>query len=127
MPRGGSRPVPTNERFWNKVFVSLACWEWTAARQTNGYGRIMHNGRPTAAHRVAWELVNGPIPEGMSVLHRCDNRICVRPEHLFLGTYKDNSDDKIAKGRARYATGDRNGNSKVARARRLTMHARGGI
>jgi hypothetical protein len=76
------------------------CIEWPKyRRRRGGYGIRYHNGKNCHAHRVAWEEVNGPIPEGMLVLHRCDNPPCVNTEHLFLGTNDDNMRDMISKRR----------------------------
>lgn len=89
-------------RFANKVAVRDECWGWTGATNRTGgggYGILSVAGRPTLTHRHAWQLVNGPIPCGMSVLHRCDNRPCIRPDHLFLGTKSDNMRDMVSKGR----------------------------
>jgi hypothetical protein len=82
------------------------CWEFVGSRKSAEfpYGQIGVNGRPRGAHRVAWELTNGPIPPGLSVLHSCDNPPCCNPAHLFLGTDAVNAWDKVAKGRA--PTGD---------------------
>lgn len=99
--------ISPTERFWAKVSViddDDSCWEWQAYCMPNGYGSLSVNRRPITAHRFAWELANGPIPDGMCVLHRCDNRRCARASHLFLGTYADNSADMIAKGRERHRT-----------------------
>lgn len=109
------------ERFQEKVEISKdnewngsPCWDWMAARNPQGYGRIQMSGRspnPQGAHRISWELYRGEIPEGLHVLHRCDRPCCVNPEHLFLGTNKDNVDDKVAKGRQRNAKGSSHGNA----------------
>ena len=75
------------------------CQEWTGSHDRKGYGRIKANGKNQAAHRVAWELAFGAIPDGLFVLHRCDNPPCVKPAHLFLGTNAVNMADCVAKGR----------------------------
>lgn len=82
------------------------CWEWTGSRWSNGYGRFCRP-RYSIAHRVSWELYCGEIPDGMNVLHRCDNPCCVNPSHLFLGTDLDNMRDKVAKERS--ARGEQHG------------------
>ncbi len=88
------------ERFWSKVVRGEGCWIWAASVDDHGYGRFgIGRLRIEPAHRVAWMVANGPIPDGLSVLHRCDNPPCVRPDHLFLGTQRDNMRDMIAKGR----------------------------
>lgn len=86
-------------RFWARVSKSASCWLWTGARAPNGYGHILARGVIVAVHRLSWEVHAGPIPDGLCVLHRCDIRHCVRPDHLFLGTHRDNSADMIRKGR----------------------------
>ena len=75
------------------------CHFWTGCVNTNGYGQMCGEGQTWSTHRYAWTQANGPIPPGMWVLHRCDVRRCVNPEHLFLGTAQDNSRDMVAKGR----------------------------
>lgn len=86
-------------RFWDKVDKSGDCWLWTAGITAGKYGIISISGKRHYAHRVSWELVNGPVPEGLFVLHKCDVRRCVRPDHLFIGTHDDNMADMMAKGR----------------------------
>jgi len=87
--------------FWGKVSVGHpdGCWGWIGSHDAGGYGQIHHEGRIQPAHRVSWMLVNGPILDGLCVLHHCDNRPCTNTEHLFLGTKKDNMMDAAAKGR----------------------------
>lgn len=86
-------------RFWNKVDKSGDCWEWKAHRSRAGYGRIGVNGKARDAHRLSYEMEYGEIPDGLCVLHTCDNRGCVNPDHLWLGTKKDNNRDAMLKGR----------------------------
>ena len=75
------------------------CWSWTGPKSWNGYGRLYWNNKMRRAHRLMWEAVNGDIPNGMWVLHHCDNPQCTNPDHLFLGTPKDNAVDRNNKGR----------------------------
>jgi hypothetical protein len=92
--------VPLHARILDRVrFGATDCWHWCGVRNTFGYGRMTYEGRSQVAHRLAWIAWNGPIPDGMSVLHKCDNRACVNPDHLWLGTYSDNLRDCWAKGR----------------------------
>jgi hypothetical protein len=92
-------------RFWSKVDKNggaNACWEWTAKARSNykkWYGAFNVGGRVDRSHRVAWELENGAIPEGLCVCHRCDNPKCCNPAHLFLGSHAENMSDMRAKGR----------------------------
>jgi hypothetical protein len=93
--------MPMEQRFWLKIKKSRGCWEWQGAT-SNGYGTLLENGTGSRAwyvHRYSWTIHFGPIPEGMYVCHTCDNRICIRPQHLWLGTNAENLKDMHSKGR----------------------------
>lgn len=96
----GGRSNHLLDRLADKFTVGDGCWEWTAHRDKHGYGRIRLNGIPALAHRVVYELLVGAIPEGLFALHHCDNPGCVRPDHIFLGTQRDNMRDMWKKGRS---------------------------
>jgi len=119
------------ERFWEKVNVRGPdeCWEWQASCRAKGYGQFYLRGKPEKAHRVAWELTHGPIPNNLCVLHQCDNPSCVNPDHLFLGTVLDNNRDMLekdrhAKGAKIAKPGEKNGNSKLTRRQVLEIRRR---
>jgi len=99
-----SRPkVPLDVRFWRRVEKGDGCWRWGGTiHEATGYGVIGRGATEEGlayAHRLSWEFENGEIPDGLYVLHKCDNRWCVRPSHLFLGSHLDNIADSYAKGR----------------------------
>jgi hypothetical protein len=91
--------VTTSEKFWSLVRKDQACWAWTGGTNGRGYGALHVAGRKVLAHRFSYELHFGRIPPGRVIMHRCDNPICVRPDHLKLGTQLDNIADREAKGR----------------------------
>lgn len=94
------RRETVHEWFWDHVTKTANCWLWNGSHSAAGYGRLSMERKWYYAHRVAWEISNGPIPDGLLVCHSCDNPGCVRPDHLFLGTDADNIHDMISKGRA---------------------------
>jgi hypothetical protein len=94
------------ERLWRRVRKSDGCWEWTGGVMGSGYGQLRQAGRSIGTHRLAYLLLVGSIPDGLCVCHTCDNPRCVRPDHLWLGTNRDNQLDARAKGRS--AIGERN-------------------
>ena len=95
-----------HERLWSKIEKgdNTSCWLWRGAKYRNGYGMLWGHGRLERAHRLVWMDVVGTIPEMLLVLHKCDNRACCNPNHLFLGTQSDNIRDMYAK--QRHARGD---------------------
>lgn len=89
-----------DERFFGYIENDdKGCWIWKGAQAGGGYGTFFFEGKQVPAHRRSWEIQNGPVPKGLWVLHKCDVRACVNPDHLFLGTRQDNMDDMKAKGR----------------------------
>ena len=97
-------PLPIAKRFMDKVELIpfSTCWWWTASIHSSGYGQISSKDGPRLAHRLSYELHKGEIPKGMFVCHTCDERLCVNPDHLWLGNNQDNVDDMCAKDRVRH-------------------------
>lgn len=91
----GSKPRPTStERFWARVEKTATCWNWTGLKTDEGYGAFYIKRTHLRAHRYAWELVHGPIPDGMVIDHRCLNEGCVNPDHLRPSTIKQNNENR---------------------------------
>jgi len=99
------------KRFLDKMQKAKGCWEWQAAKDKQGYGKFSYKGKDMLAHRASWMIYNGKIPDGICVLHKCDNPSCVNPKHLFLGTRKDNAKDMLNKGRS--VRGEKHSASKL--------------
>ena len=89
------------------------CWEWTGGKNDKNYGYLWVDGRNISAHRFRWMTFYGEIPKGKQVLHHCDNPECTNPDHLFLGTQKDNMMDMVAKGRHGHARGEKHYAAKL--------------
>lgn len=107
--------------FWSGVHKGAACWLWTKGLMSTGYGYIDFQRARHFTHRLVWELINGPIPNGLFVLHKCDNPACVNPKHLFLGTQKDNRQDCVTK--LHHSFGSRHGMSKLSENNVLSIRA----
>lgn len=127
-----ARQHPTEKDFWMLVDrrESDACWLWHGDINDSGYGKFRYKSKYVYAHRLAYEFTNGIIPDGLIICHKCDNPACINPNHLFLGTYFDNSQDMIAKGRQRKALGSDSGRAKLTDAQVVEIrkrYAAGGI
>lgn len=116
MPVRKGRSMITAEaaqRFWTRVETVGECWEWQGARQKYGHGLMSVKGKHQKAHRISFEIHNGPIPAGMVVRHKCDNPPCVNPDHLELGTLADNNRDRDERGRHVKLEGEAHGMHKL--------------
>ena len=107
------------------IDATTGCWNWTASKFPDGYGQFVEVRTSRGAHRVSYELHCGPIPSGMCVCHRCDNRGCINPDHLFIGTNSENMADMTAKNRQ--AKGATNGRAKLTEDDVLSIRSAVGI
>jgi hypothetical protein len=106
-------PIQDRMRLQTQAGDENECWIWIGSAQKRGYGFIKKNGKTTMAHRVAYELAYGELPDGLFVCHKCDNPRCVNPKHLFVGTHNDNMLDMHNKGRSHKPAGEIHPNSKL--------------
>lgn len=109
----GHRSGTLDQKFWAKVSKSNDCWEWQGSINNAGYGQITVGGKCQTAHRFAWQLHHGAVPAEIYVCHKCDNRKCVNPDHLFLGSQSDNMQDRRQKGRQNIAKGGKHHSAKL--------------
>jgi len=123
--------IPRTVNDWKKDFSKITtkqdrgykteCWVWGIKKSKESYGVTRLNGIPIAAHRASWIIHRGKIPSGKFILHRCDVRRCVNPDHLFLGTAKDNADDMIKKGRQKHPAGEDSASSVLCAGQVLAI------
>jgi len=120
------------DRFWEKVdrfgpvhpTLQSRCWNWSGGKNTTGYGQFWFEVDHILVHRLSWIWRFGDVPDGLYVLHRCDNRACVRSDHLFLGTYKDNAQDREAKGRGADRKGEKHGRALLSETDVIDIYTR---
>lgn len=112
--RDAARAQPVEARLFQRTTKGDGCWEWQGGRDNSGYGSIWDGRAMERTHRVSWIIANGPIPHGLWVLHHCDNRVCVRPDHLYLGTVHENNDDRTRRGRNVNRIGEQHGKARLS-------------
>lgn len=123
MRKPSLRPKTDAERFWSRVVQQDGCWDWRGTFNSNGYAYVHSGGVSGPASRVSWRLRHGEIPPGLAVCHRCDNPRRTRPDHLFLGTQRENVRDAIAKRRHVAPKGEANGKARLTAALVISLRA----
>lgn len=113
MPTGDNQRRNTEETFWALVKKTPSCWEFTGNIHSDGYGFYCFQKKRMLTHRLSYIFAHGSIPDGLCVLHKCDNRPCVKPAHLWLGTRTDNNRDMVQKKRNRGASGEQHPSAKL--------------
>ena len=114
IPWNKGKGTSPEQKFWAKVVKTQNCWNWIGETRFGGYGYLyLGNHKYIRVHRFSYKLHKGKIPTGLLVCHSCDNRICVNPDHLWLGTHKDNAIDKMKKGRQVIPKGEKNWGCKI--------------
>ena len=121
---GGKDPVDRFFEHIDKTSSVNGCWIWKGHINKAGYGRIRRDHKDMSTHRYSWLIHNGDIPKNMFICHKCDNPICCNPEHLFLGTPKDNSQDRKNKKRNRDQNGSKHNFAKLNESQVLTIRNR---
>ncbi len=110
-----NRPIDNIERFWSYVDIKglFDCWEWQGSKDRDGYGQFRINKKLVGSHRLAYELYHGKIPDGKQINHKCNNRPCCNPFHIYAGTPQDNVDDMVRAGRQNKLYGELHGMAKL--------------